>query len=585
MRVYLPGPRGGVLIEDTGYFLEILPHVKFAGVFDVHSYPPGSPNKPDLNLRMMPIDIVGCLGVVRVQRLTYLIVATLPVTSIGMEDVDVEVVRDCLFVCLDGPMHPPDVRDHAHPCYDLHQILTDGSIMYSKMQDLSSHLLSRIRVQQQRDAACFPTPRTDDAGATTAAHRLSEGTFEFVWNDYILAPLLQLRDTLDEKHKAEFNARSFILRVVQGFFGAAEVELPSGKVMLSVTSRREWGRAGTRFEKRGIDKYGYVANFAETETILRTADKIISFVQVRGSVPEKDHWTGHLKLSIAQPVQVVSLRPFMLHMHDLVRMYSAVHAFSLLSNAKDASLAAEGDLNDCYEALCTLGQRQDDILAKASTFERFDVSKRIMLSSGVAGMPKAIGKDVEPVLDRFGATVADIDSETGKYELQSEQQGVFRVNCRDCLDRSNLGEYSISAAALNKELSALGLPTLEQSDELNRVHRKLFSAFIRDGVVTPNQTIENLEAGRERHMQAALHDRQKNRATEVLTGQYENEEPTPVFNWVRPTTLTLDTISSWLPQAPAGLLGALPVVHAEAPTTPALTPTDSDSFSLPAHSP
>lgn len=50
------------------------------------------------------------------------------------------------------------------------------------------------------------------------------------------------------------------------------------------------------------------------------------------------------------------------------------------------------------------------------------------------------------------------------------------ITTLSCLDRSNLGEYSISAAALNKELSALGLPTLDQSDELNRVHRKLFSA-------------------------------------------------------------------------------------------------------------
>lgn len=218
---------------------------------------------------------VHTIGLTRHSKVTYLIVATLPVTSIGLEDVDVEVVRDCLFVCLDDPLHPPVVRDHAHPCYHLHQILTDGSIMYSKMQDLSSHLLSRIRVQQQRDAACFPTPRTDDAEATRPANRLSEGTFEFVWNEYILAPLLQLRDTLDEKHKAEFNARSFILPVVQGFFGAAEVELPSGKVMLSVTSRREWGRAGTRFGKRGIDKDGHVANFAEVCAALPAVLRIV----------------------------------------------------------------------------------------------------------------------------------------------------------------------------------------------------------------------------------------------------------------------------------------------------------------------
>lgn len=45
---------------------------------------------------------------------------------------------------------------------------------------------------------------------------------------------------------------------------------------------------------------------------------------------------------------------------------------------------------------------------------------------------------------------------------------------RSCLDRSNLGEFSISAAMLDKQLAKLGLPPLEGS-QLEKAHRELFS--------------------------------------------------------------------------------------------------------------
>ena len=45
--------------------------------------------------------------------------------------------------------------------------------------------------------------------------------------------------------------------------------------------------AGTRFNARGIDENGNVANFVETEVILNFKDEdvVCSYVQIRGSVP------------------------------------------------------------------------------------------------------------------------------------------------------------------------------------------------------------------------------------------------------------------------------------------------------------
>ena len=47
-----------------------------------------------------------------------------------------------------------------------------------------------------------------------------------------------------------------------------------------------WNGAGTRYNARGINDEGYVANFCETEQIIVIDGRfLISHVQIRGSVP------------------------------------------------------------------------------------------------------------------------------------------------------------------------------------------------------------------------------------------------------------------------------------------------------------
>ena len=57
----------------------------------------------------------------------------------------------------------------------------------------------------------------------------------------------------------------------------------------SLFSRKEIKRSGMRFLVRGIDKNGYVANFAETEQVIITKKNdeidIVSYMQLRGSIP------------------------------------------------------------------------------------------------------------------------------------------------------------------------------------------------------------------------------------------------------------------------------------------------------------
>jgi len=54
---------------------------------------------------------------------------------------------------------------------------------------------------------------------------------------------------------------------------------------VALISRRSRNRAGTRYKRRGVDENGHVANYVETEQILLFDQHVISFVQLRGSVP------------------------------------------------------------------------------------------------------------------------------------------------------------------------------------------------------------------------------------------------------------------------------------------------------------
>ena len=46
-----------------------------------------------------------------------------------------------------------------------------------------------------------------------------------------------------------------------------------------------FNRAGTRFNRRGIDSSGHVANYVETEMVTRIGERYTSFTQTRGSIP------------------------------------------------------------------------------------------------------------------------------------------------------------------------------------------------------------------------------------------------------------------------------------------------------------
>ena len=67
------------------------------------------------------------------------------------------------------------------------------------------------------------------------------------------------------------------------------------------------------------------------------------------------------------------------------------------------------------------------------------------------------------------------------------QRGVVRVNCVDCLDRTNVAQYYVGAHVLGKQLHALGIsdtPKLVRTGQVSRDRRIVRSRRRKGGLVT-----------------------------------------------------------------------------------------------------
>jgi hypothetical protein len=101
----------------------------------------------------------------------------------------------------------------------------------------------------------------------------------FFWNEWLCKDFIDL------------GLHGYIIPVMQGWVQSASftvpippnpleptVDLGSVPVDINVISRRSRDRAGLRYQRRGIDDQGHVANFVETEMIVRAKVCLLSRV-------------------------------------------------------------------------------------------------------------------------------------------------------------------------------------------------------------------------------------------------------------------------------------------------------------------
>uniref|UniRef100_A0A8C5I7X5 Phosphatidylinositide phosphatase SAC2 n=1 Tax=Gouania willdenowi TaxID=441366 RepID=A0A8C5I7X5_GOUWI len=189
-------------------------------------------------------------------------------------------------------------------------------------------------------------------------------------------------------------------------------------------SRRSRHRAGMRYKRRGVDTDGHVANYVETEQLIHVHSHTLSFVQTRGSVPVFWSQAGYR----------YNPRPLS-------------HRLIVIINLIDQG-GREKLIGDAYLKQVLLYNNPN------LTYVSFDFHEHCR------GMKF---ENVQILTDAISDIITDMKwAWVDQAGVICKQEGIFRINCMDCLDRTNVVQAAIARAVMEQQLKKLGVMPPEQ---------------------------------------------------------------------------------------------------------------------------
>ncbi|KAI0093512.1 SacI homology domain-containing protein [Irpex rosettiformis] len=267
---------------------------------------------------------------------------------------------------------------------------------------------------------------------------------QFWWNEWLSKPFI------------DAGLHSYVLPIMQGFFQIATFGIPrepeatedgdAALVDYVLISRRSRDRAGLRYQRRGIDDDANVANFVETETIMRVEregfQNVFSHVQIRGSIPLFWSQPGYsLKPApVLSPErsQAQNLDALKRHMQRLIPRYGPL----ILVNLAEQH-GKEGVLTTAYRDSVSEVALED---ARYIDYD-FHIETKGMKYENIM----TLIDQLQRAFESQGYLWISNDL------IMSQQKGVFRVNCIDCLDRTNVMESAFARHVLNRQLGSVAL--------------------------------------------------------------------------------------------------------------------------------
>ncbi|PNF18467.1 Polyphosphoinositide phosphatase [Cryptotermes secundus] len=320
--------------------------------------------------------------------------------------------------------------------------------------------------------------KTVDYGVRNKPHR------RFVWNSHLLE---KIEGTLHP---------DWILYVTHGFVGQSNICIYGRSMYVTIIARRSNRYAGTRFLKRGANFEGDVANEVETEQMVHdscvsslSSGRFSSFVQLRGSVPS--HWSQDISKMVPKPAISFDLSdPFCEtageHFNQLLHRYgSPIIILNLVKKRekkKHESMLSE-EFSTAVKYLNQFLPPNHHIqyisfdMARMNKGKEANVMGRLAQIAYSAVCKTGIFQNQKPYHSQNPQSILGKPL-NGQHGIESRiQTGVIRVNCVDCLDRTNTAQFAIGKCTLGFQLCALGVlesPVLEFDSDCVRMLEELY---------------------------------------------------------------------------------------------------------------
>ncbi|XP_045474678.1 phosphatidylinositide phosphatase SAC2 isoform X2 [Harmonia axyridis] len=315
---------------------------------------------------------------------------------------------------------------------EFHKIFTDtNSFYYSNTTDITNSLQKLCNLEKTGKIADTPLWRIADD--------------KFFWNKFMVKDFIEPNSSLFDP---------WILPIIQGYIQIEKCRVntdlyyqsdnPCDKsyevFTLTIISRRSRFRAGTRYKRRGVDELGHVANYVETEQLISYHKHEVSFVQVRGSVPVFWSQPGY---KYRPPPRIdkgekENREAFQKHFSKEIQTYGPICAINLVDQSGHEKVIFDAYSNQIFHF--------DSPFITYVTFD-FHEYCRGMHFENVSVLMNAIAD----ILKEMNYCWRD------QHGHICSQNGVFRLNCIDCLDRTNVVQTAIGKAVMEIQFCKLGL--------------------------------------------------------------------------------------------------------------------------------
>ncbi|XP_048210324.1 synaptojanin-2 isoform X3 [Perognathus longimembris pacificus] len=356
-------------------------------------------------------DAYGCLGELRLDSggtaLSFLVMVT-GCTSVGrIPDAEIYKITATEFYPLQEEAREED------RLLALRKILSSGVFYFSWPNDSSGFDLT-VRAQKQGDDS-------------------SDWGTSFFWNQLLHVPLRQ----------HQVNGGDWLLKAICGVVAIRTVYASHKQAKVCLISRISCERAGARFYTRGVNDDGHVSNFVETEQTIYMDDGVSSFVQIRGSVPLFWEQPGlqvgshHLRLQRGLEANAPA---FDRHMVLLKEQYGKQVVVNLLGNR-----GGEEVLNRAFKKLLWASCHAGDTPMINFDFHQFAKGGKL------EKLENLLRPQLKLHWDDF-----DVFAK-GENVSPRFQKGTLRMNCLDCLNRTNAVQSFIALEVLHLQLESLGL--------------------------------------------------------------------------------------------------------------------------------
>lgn len=330
-------------------------------------------------------------------------------------------------------------------------------------------------------------PPYDLTLASQRAHLTTSTDNRFFWN------------RLMHRHFERFSidTETWIVKVLCGGININTVYIGGLQAKACLISRLSCERAGTRFNVRGVNDLGHVANFVETEQVIFVNQTILSYLIVRGSIPlfweQPGVQVGSHRIKMSRGSEI-SQAAYDKHMFLLQERYQDIVVVNLLSSRE-----SEMPLNQLFNAHHSASR-----IGSKFPFINFDYHAHCSRGNK-ENLEKLYDYELKKYCDQFGFFHAD------KGNILRKQYGVLRTNCLDCLDRTNSIQSYIGLRMLSNMVQSLFKEDInkvllrlrdvyesswvQNGDQISRIYTGTGALegknLLKDGTLSVARTIQN----------------------------------------------------------------------------------------------